>query len=231
MNEVLRQEKKYAINLADGVILGGRLGAVMHADVHNGAQGYTIRSLYFDTPDDQDFQDKVDGLELRRKIRLRTYSLRSDFAMLEMKQKEGPYQRKRSLRLSREDARRLCRGDYQPLQSYDAPFAAECYGLMHCRCYRPKTIVEYRRQAFVARENHIRITLDSRITATESSLDVFSERLPMYAAMDPFHMVLEVKYNGFLLSYIKDLLDLVERSELSVSKYCLARSISLSLQG
>ena len=231
MNEVLRQEKKYAINLADGVVLGGRLGAAMHADAHNGAQGYTIRSLYFDTPDDQDFQDKIDGLELRRKIRLRTYSPRSDFAMLEMKQKEGPYQRKRSLRLGREDAQRLCRGDYRPLQSYDDPFAAECYGLMHCRCYRPKTVVEYRRQAFVARENHIRITLDSRITATEASFDVFSERLPMYAVQDPFHMVLEVKYNGFLLSYIKDLLDLVERSELSVSKYCLARSVSLSLQG
>ena len=43
-------------------------------------------------------------------------------------------------------------------------------------------------------------------------------------------MVLEVKYNGFLLSYLKDLLDLVARPELSVSKYCLARSVSLSLQ-
>ena len=104
MNEVLRQEKKFAINIADGVVLGGRLGAVMHADAHNGAQGYTIRSLYFDTPDDQDFTDKIDGLELRRKIRLRIYSPQSDFAMLEMKQKEGPYQRKRSLRLRRGDA-------------------------------------------------------------------------------------------------------------------------------
>ena len=114
--------------------------------------------------------------------------------------------------------------------AYEDPFAAECYGLMHSRCYRPKAVVEYRRQAFVARENHIRITLDSRIIATESSFDLFSEHLPMYAVMDPFHMVLEVKYNGFLLSYLKDLLDRVERSELSVSKYCLARSVSLSLQ-
>ena len=95
---------------------------------------------------------------------------------------------------------------------------------------RPKAVVEYRRQAFVARENHIRITLDSRIVVTESELDLFSERLPMYPVMDPFHMVLEVKYNGFLLSYIKDLLNLVERSELSVSKYCLARSVSQNLQ-
>ena len=230
MNEVLRQEKKFAINIADGAVLGGRLGAIMHADVHNGTQGYVIRSLYFDTPDDQDFYDKVDGLELRRKIRLRTYGPRSDFAMLEMKQKEGPYQRKRSLRLRREDAVQLCRGDYRPLMAYIDPFAAECSGQMHSRCYRPKAVVEYRRQAFVARENHIRITLDSRIIATESSFDLFSEHLPMYAVMDPFHMVLEVKYNGFLLSYLKDLLDRVERSELSVSKYCLARSVSLSLQ-
>ena len=110
------------------------------------------------------------------------------------------------------------------------PFAAECYGLMHCRCYRPKAVVAYRRQAYVARENHIRITLDSQITATESSYDLFSQQLPLYTVMDPFQMVLEVKYNGFLLSYLKDLLDLVARPELSVSKYCLARSVSLSLQ-
>ncbi len=100
MNEVSRQEKKYAVNLWDSVALRGRLDAVMHGDAHNGAQGYVIRSLYFDTPDDQDFSGKIDGLELRRKIRLRTYSPQSDFAMLEMKQKQGPYQRKRSLRLT-----------------------------------------------------------------------------------------------------------------------------------
>ncbi len=115
MNEVLRQEKKFAVNLVDGVTLRSRLGSVMHGDAHNGAQGYVIRSLYFDTPDDEDFNNKVDGLELRRKIRLRTYSPQSDFAMLEMKQKEGPYQRKRSLRLGREEAERLMSGRLPPL--------------------------------------------------------------------------------------------------------------------
>ena len=48
--------------------------------------------------------------------------------------------------------------------------------------------------------------------------------------MIPFQMVLEVKYNGFMLSYIKNLLDMVERSELSVSKYCLARGVTMDLQ-
>ena len=39
-------------------------------------------------------------------------------------------------------------------------------------------------------------------------------------------MVLEVKYNGFLLSYIKDLLHQVYRPELSISKYCMARRLT-----
>ena len=230
MNDVLRQEKKFAINLTDGAILRQRLGSVMHRDAHNGAQGYVIRSLYFDTPDDQDFSDKIDGLELRRKIRLRTYSPQSDFAMLEMKQKEGPYQRKRSLRIAREDAQRLCLGDYEPLHGYDDPFAAECYGLMSRMCYRPKAIVEYHRKAFIAKENRIRITLDHHIIATESRLDLFAPDLNLYPVLDPFNAVLEVKYNGFLLSYIKAAVNGADRSELSVSKYCLARSAGLHYQ-
>lgn len=229
MNEVMRQEKKYAINLADGSYLRARLGGVMIQDAHNGASGYAIRSLYFDTLDDQDFKEKIDGLELRRKVRLRIYSFDADSAKLEIKQKQGPYQKKRSLQITREDALLLCQGNYSPLLRYRDPFAAECYGLMTCRCYRPKAIVEYRRQAYIAKENQIRLTLDSQIAATESCYDLFSPRLPLSPVLEPYHMVLEVKYNGFLLSYLRDLLNEVERSELSVSKYCLARSVCLSL--
>ena len=79
--------------------------------------------------DDSDFYDKIEGIELRRKLRLRIYSPESDFAMLEMKQKEGSYQRKRSLRVSREDAQKLIKGEFSALLHYEDPFAAECFGL------------------------------------------------------------------------------------------------------
>ena len=146
--------------------------------------------------------------------------------MLEMKQKQGPNQLKRSLRVTREDALRLARGDYGPLLRYAEPFAAECYGMLHCHCYRPRTIVEYRRRAFIAKENKIRITFDSRIEATESCLDLFSPRLNMNPVLDPYCAVLEVKFNGFLLSYLRQLINSVDKSELSVSKYALARQQS-----
>ena len=67
--------------------LSGLLEPVMIPDAHNGSQGYRIRSLYFDTIHEKDYEDKIDGLEIRRKIRLRIYDPAADFAMLEMKQK------------------------------------------------------------------------------------------------------------------------------------------------
>ncbi len=227
MNEVYRQEEKYLINQIDMQQLSGLLEAVMHQDSHNGAEGYCIRSLYFDTLNEQDYEDKLDGIELRKKIRLRIYDPSDSFAMLEMKQKEGNYQKKRSLRLEREDAIALTQGRYDCLLKYPDPFAQECFGLMHSKCYRPKTIVQYRRKAFVAKENNIRITFDHQIRATETNFDLFDPALNLYPVLDAFNSVLEVKYNGFLLSYIKNLINTANRSALSVSKYCLARSATM----
>ncbi len=222
-----RQEKKYWVNQADMARLSARLAQVMLQDEHNGAQGYWIRSLYFDTLDDGDYREKLDGVEKRRKLRLRIYDTAAQFAMLEMKQKEGAYQKKRSLRVTREQAREMIAGRYDCLLKYDEPFACECYGLMHRQCYRPKAVVDYQRRAFIAKENKIRVTFDHQIRATEAAFDLFSPRLNTYPVLDPFNGVLEVKYNGFLLSYIKDAVNGADRSELSMSKYCLARSAGL----
>lgn len=227
MREVLRQEKKYLMTLLDGRRLCARLTGFMLEDAHNGPQGYAVRSLYFDTLDDGDYWDKMDGLEQRRKLRLRVYDPAAGFAMLEMKQKTGAYQKKRSLRLRREDAERLILGDCRPLLHYGGGFAAECFGLMQERCYRPRAVVEYQRRAFIAKENQIRVTLDSQIRATEACWDIFSPGLNQYPVLDPFNAVLEVKYNGFLLSYIKTLISAANRSETSQSKYCLARMAGL----
>ena len=227
MNEVYRQEKKYFMTLTDMQRLMGLLDQVMIQDPHNGARGYSIRSLYFDSLDERDYQAKVDGVELRRKIRLRIYHPTADFAMLEMKQKQGIYQKKRSLRIARAHAQELVAGRYDSLLTYRDPFAAECYGMMHMWCYRPKTVVEYLRKAYIAKENKIRITFDHEIRASEACLDLFSPQLNLYPVLDSFNGVLEVKYNGFLLTYIKDLVSSANRSELSVSKYCLARSAGL----
>ena len=69
-------------------------------------------------------------------------------------------------------------------------------------CYRPKAIVEYQRKAYVASENKTRITFDFAIKATESDFRLFSPTLNQNPVLDPYLVVMEVKYNGFMLSYI-----------------------------
>lgn len=223
MNKVFREEKKFLISVDEFLRHSHRLGLVMNEDPHNGTHGYIIRSLYFDTVYDTDYFEKLDGVETRRKIRLRCYDPNASYAMLEMKQKQGASQLKRSLRIGRDDAVRLTKGDYSPLLKYSEPFAAECYAMMKCRCYAPKTIVEYNRKAYIAKENKIRITFDNNIVSTESCFDLFSEKLNMNPVLDKYDVVMEVKFNGFLLEYIKRLINGVNKSELSVSKYVLAR--------
>lgn len=226
MNAVTREEKKFLISLEEFRNKSHYLDGLLLQDEHNGTDGYIIRSLYFDTIYDDDFFEKLEGIETRRKIRLRIYDPKHDFAMLEMKQKQGPSQKKRSLRLDKADAESLVCGNYEVLLKYDEDFAKECYGLMNCKCYRPKTIVQYNRKAYIARENKIRVTFDNNIVATESNFDLFSENLVMYPVLDKFNVVMEVKFNGFLLDYIRQFINNINKSELSVSKYALARGQS-----
>lgn len=223
MNRVLREEKKFLVSVSEFLQKSCVLEKVMLEDPHNGTHGYLIRSLYFDTPFDDDYFEKQSGVETRRKVRLRCYDPKDDYAMLELKQKQGTQQLKRSLKVSKEDALRIIDRDYTPLLSYKEDFAAEMYGLMKSRGYLPKTVVQYNRKAFIAKENKIRVTFDNRILSTESSFELFSERLNMNPVLDPYEAVMEVKFNGFLLEYIKRLINSIDKSELSVSKYCLAR--------
>lgn len=226
VNEVLRQEKKFLITLDQYYRYAPRFAKIMSEDAHNHGDGYTIRSLYFDTIDDRDFQEKEDGIEIRRKLRLRNYGANSATAKLEMKQKQGANQKKRSLTLSKEDACALIDGHTSVLLKEGSNFALECYAMMNMHVYRPISVVEYKRRAFIAKENNIRITFDHHIIASESNYAIFDSTLKQNSVFEPYLVVLEVKYNGFLLSYIKDMVDEIDRSETSVSKYCLSRTIS-----
>ncbi|HJJ04697.1 MAG TPA: polyphosphate polymerase domain-containing protein [Clostridiaceae bacterium] len=225
MNKVYRKENKFLISIEEAKKCISKLEKIMLQDKNNQSSGYNIRSLYFDTINDDDYESKISGLQLRRKVRLRTYDPNSDFAKLEIKQKDGNYQLKRSLVLKKEDSCELINQNYKVLLKYKEPFAAECYGIMNIQCYRPKTIVEYKRKAFIAKENNIRITFDYDIKTNEVNYNLFDKKLMLNSAFNESNVVLEVKYDGFLLSYIKDAINSINRSQTQVSKYCLARKI------
>ena len=89
MLEVNRRELKYLISPTEVMYLKQKLAAVLSEDLHNSGNGYMVRSLYFDSLSDRDFEDKVDGYDKRQKIRLRIYDIHSGQAKLELKEKVG----------------------------------------------------------------------------------------------------------------------------------------------
>ena len=195
MLDVSRRELKYLVSLGNVSSLKRKLSEIMREDDHNGERGYLVRSLYFDSIYDRDFEDKVDGYDNRQKVRLRVYNFDSQTAKLELKEKSGIAQRKRSLLINRDEAECMIRGDYGFLLEREEEIANKLYTFMVTRCYRPKCIVEYDRIAFCEPVNDMRITFDMNLRATEAGLQgLFDQNLILYPVCDKSEVTMEVKY-------------------------------------
>ncbi len=220
---VMRTEKKYEIPPVTSFMLANRLSKIMDTDRHGGPCGYTVRSLYFDSIDDSDFFDKVNGLEFRRKIRLRIYSPAQRRVKLELKQKQGTVQVKKTLEISRESAAALIEGNFSSLLTLKGNFPKELYQIMSCGLYRPKCIIAYHRTAFTAQASDTRITIDTDVRASKNCACFFASSpalLPM------LHWpVLEVKYNGFLPEQCRQAVNPAGILEMAFSKYEMARRL------
>lgn len=195
----------------------------MSPDTNNGIDGYEVRSLYFDSIYDDDFFDKKEGLENRKKIRLRTYGHSSEIIKLEVKEKRGESQLKRSLIINKEEAEKMIRGDYRFLLLKDSDLSKNIYLEMTQKLYRPKTLIEYKREAYIMKSNDVRITFDTKLTSSEANFDIFSEEIPMNQIY--FETIMEVKYRDFLFEYIKKIIRGIDKKEVSVSKYVLGRRL------
>lgn len=223
--KVSRFEFKYQINFIQYASLTSTLKNVLLEDKHNGTTGYPIRSLYFDSYDDSDFYEKLSGQENRKKIRLRTYSPESPLVKLEIKRKIGDSQEKKSIIITKEDAKELINLNYDVLHSYESETAAMLYNIMKFSKLRPVVLIEYNRKAFIHPMNNIRLTLDSDIRSSETNFDMFATN-PILMPVENFYVaILEVKYNDFIYKWLTDLITPYSLNRESYSKYMISRGI------
>ena len=109
-----RHELKYQISKADHYALRQRLQSVMKRDPHTRQDGlYVIRSVYFDNFRDKALREKIDGVQLREKFRIRYYNDDLSFITLEKKIKHNDLCMKIDARITNEErsvrSRRRCR--------------------------------------------------------------------------------------------------------------------------
>lgn len=219
-----RHEIKHSINAPDAVTIARRLRTVCRPDEHavkNG--GYTVRSLYFDTPDDKALIEKQMGLNRREKFRIRIYNGSSDYIRLEKKCKVNGLCAKYSEEMTFDECKRILAGDTLFLKRSGRALLIELYAKMQSEHLRPRTLVDYRRQAFLYAPGNVRVTIDSDVRTGVQSTKLFSLSAPTAPVVKDNLCVLEVKYDSYLPAVISDLLQTNCRRSNAFSKYAACR--------
>lgn len=217
-----RHEWKHEINYSDMIILRQRLKAVMKSD-ENAVDGkYFIRSLYFDNISDKALHEKIDGVNCREKFRIRYYNDDTSLIHLEKKSKINGLGNKQSANLSAEEAQKIVDGDFDWMIDCDRPLVQELYSKMKSQGLRPKTIVDYTREPFVFSAGNVRVTLDYDIRTGLYCTDFLNpDCITIPAGNAP--IILEVKWDEFLPSVIRDIVQLESRHTAAFSKYAACR--------
>ena len=141
----LRHEHKHIISHSDRCILRQRLSAVMKPD-KNGLDGkYKIRSLYFDNLHDTALLEKIDGVNVREKFRLRYYNGNLSYIVLEKKSKINGLCRKESIPLTVNEVEKILNGDTSWMAESKIELLNELYSKMKSKGLMPKTSVDYER--------------------------------------------------------------------------------------
>jgi len=221
--QVKRNELKYFISNLEYEVLKRKLSHILKRDIHSKDGGYFIRSLYFDSYDDECLFQKQSGNYMRAKYRMRIYSLDTDIVKFEIKHKLNNQIYKESATISKKSAIEIIDGNYDELLKYHNPILNKIYIKFKERYYKPKVIVDYHRDAFVYDFFNIRITFDLNLHSCNSDFDIFSNNLHTIPVVLEGMQILEIKYENFLPQHIKMLLQGTITQRLAISKYTLSR--------
>lgn len=217
-----RHEYKHIISFADMLQLRNTLSCLFSHDSNAGSDGtYYVRSLYFDNYFDKALMEKLDGIDKREKFRIRYYGDDTEFIRLEKKSKIHTLCSKTSCQISKEQCRDIIFGNISFMRHSDSDLIKELYAKMHYQLLRPKCIVAYRRESFIYSPGNVRITLDFNISGSNNISEFLNPGTPL---LNLYHnAILEVKWDEFLPSIVKDAVRIPCRQASAFSKYAAVR--------
>lgn len=216
-----RYENKYIIDKYTYESLRRDLSLVMKLDSHslNKDISYYISSLYYDDIDDSAYYEKIDGVEYRKKYRIRIYNGDTSTCKLECKYKDENMTYKEDCRLNRVNLDNLLKGEFNKIK-----FKNELLSkfIIDSKLHRlkPSVIVDYARLAYVYPYSDVRITFDSLIKSGKKD-DFINRNIVKVDCLESDQIVLEVKYNEILPDHIQTILNQYNLALGSVSKFAL----------
>lgn len=217
-----RHEWKHEIGFHDMITIRQRMMAVAKPDEHALDGKYLIRSLYFDNLSDKALREKIDGVNRREKFRIRFYNGDTSLIHLEKKSKVNGLGSKESANLTVAEAQAIVDGDIDWMMLSGRALVQELYSKIRSQGLRPKTIVDYTREPYVYKTGNVRVTLDYNIRTGLWCTDFLNPNC-ITIPVENAPVILEVKWDEFLPTIIRDAVGLEGRRVSAFSKYAVCR--------
>ena len=222
-----RNEIKFIISKTMSEVLKQRLSLIMSVDnnSYNSDNSYLIRSLYFDNENSDAYYEKMDGVEYRKKYRIRIYNFDDKFIRLECKYKHNNMTSKDQILIDQELCSKIVDGKIDEIDLAKDNLLRQFALDYRLNRLKPSIIVDYNRVAFTYYVSEVRITFDSQIKSGMYNYNLFDKNATTYSVIDDNQMVLEVKFNEILPESIALILQTVPTFRQAFSKFAACRNI------
>ncbi|MDK9700115.1 MAG: polyphosphate polymerase domain-containing protein [bacterium] len=188
---------------------------------------YHVRSIYYDTPHYLFYYEKLAGIKIRKKLRIRTYNELTDNspAFLEIKRKFDNYIFKDRVRIPLAEATNLLAGKSvvigEKANNSSRVALNKFVYLINNLNLRSSILVTYEREAFVGRENPtVRATFDKNVRSYPQPAleEIFREQdLTTFASQN---FILELKFYDRMPYWARQIVRDFRLHLQSISKYC-----------
>lgn len=228
----MRREYKYLVLQKDIGRLRQKLLPFVTVDKFAGDDNqYTVRSIYFDTTNLKYYNEKIDGIKIRKKIRVRGYNKLADESIifLEIKRKNENHINKNRSAIK-----------YYNLNDLLATSDLESYCLtengfensiadgerflhnVHKNSLKPIVLIVYEREAYFSKFNlGLRLTFDKNLRYfLFPSLDkLYTEEDLKYTM--PKYFIFEIKFSKGFPGWLQAILRDLNISRMALSKYTM----------
>jgi hypothetical protein len=193
---------------------------------------YTIKSVYYDTPAMNCYYEKLDGVDIRKKFRIRGYNdtQGADLIFLEIKRKNNNFISKNRAPLHYRDVDALFAT--RDIDRYVLQMSANGQGRDDARRFfyyyfrlrlSPQIMVVYDREAFFGRfDDTLRITLDKNLRSAPCTFQAGLHLPCPYRLVMPKHFIFELKFYGRLPAWVNEMINRYQLPRLALSKYTLS---------
>ena len=228
-----RYEFKYILNANLRKKIQSDVSKFMRVDEFaNENKKYFVRSLYFDDDVSTEYYNKIDGMKVRRKFRLRTYGKEFSkekpiFLELKGRYNQRTYKRRKIINIENlhkyenDEISKIIKDD-EFKDNLGQNFLFEKIK----RNLKPKVITDYWRCPFISDyDRNFRVTFNDSLKIKKTP-KLFNNNQSFLRSSLPGYSILEIKFDRRIPKWFHRIIQSYNLRKVSVSKFCIGMEIA-----